>query len=52
MIMFGIAFYEMDKAFRASKKTSERLENAFKNSEQIITKIDVAKTDLHCIKTL
>ena len=25
MVMFGIAFYEMDKAYRAGKKTAKRL---------------------------
>jgi len=32
-IMFGIAFYEMDKAHRSSKATSKRLEDATSNAE-------------------
>ena len=28
MAMFGIAIYEMDKAYRSSKKTTERLDTA------------------------
>lgn len=31
-IMFGIAFYEMDKAYRASKATTKRLDEATSNS--------------------
>ena len=27
-VMFGIAFYEMDKAYKSSKKTAERLDAA------------------------
>ena len=52
MMMFGIAIYEMDKAFKSSKKTNARLDAATSNSEQFKTKIDVAKTDLNRIKTL
>ncbi len=52
MMMFGIAIYEMDKAFKSSKKTNARLDAATTCSEQFKTKIDVAKTDLNRIKTL
>ena len=52
MIMFGIAIYEMEKAFKSGKKTAARLDAATTNSEQFKTKLDVAKTDLNRIKTL
>ena len=32
-VMFGIAIYEMDKAYRSGKKTSQRLNNATDNSK-------------------
>ena len=50
--MFGIAIYEMDKAYRSGKKTTERLDDATKGHAQLKTQIDIAKTEMHNIKTL
>ena len=52
MVMFGIAFYEMDKGYKASRKTAARLETATDNSTKFKTQLDVAKTDVNRIKTL
>ena len=52
MVMFGISIYEMDKAFRAGKKTTERLDNATEGHTKLKTQIDIAKTDVNKIKTL
>ena len=52
MIMFGIAFYEMDKAYRAGKKTAKRLQDAMDDSDRYKVQLSVAKTDLNRIKTL
>ena len=50
--MFGIAIYEMDKAYRSGVKTQERLENATKEHDKLKTQIDIAKTDVNKVKTL
>ena len=52
MLMFGIAFYEMDKYARSAQKTKERLENSTKSSENFKSKLDAARTDLSRITTL
>lgn len=52
IVMFGIAFYEMDKAYRASKKTAERLDTATDNSKKFGTQLDIAKTEVNKIKTI
>ena len=52
MLMFGIAFYEMDKYARSAQKTKERLENSTKSSENFRSKLDAARTDLSRITTL
>ena len=52
MLMFGIAFYEMDKSYRSSRKTAERLDQATTNSNHFKTQLDIAKTDVNRIKTL
>ena len=52
LVMFGIAIYEMDKAYRSGVKTSERLENATQGHDRLKTQIDIAKTDVNKVKTL
>ena len=52
MAMFGIAIYEMDKAYKSGKKTTERLDNATNGHAQLKTQIDIARTDVNRIKTL
>ena len=52
MIMFGIAFYEMDKSYKSSRKTAERLDNATTNCNHFKTQLDIAKTDVNRVKTL
>lgn len=37
MVMFGIAFYEMDKAYRSGKKTAERLDSATSSATKFRT---------------